>query len=282
MYAEQVTESVAYHAEGPIWSGGLHFVDMFAGDVLRLEADGSVSRRHVSSLVAAVRPRTAGGFVYAVERGFALESGTAPAVESDCDPLWDTSDIRMNEGACAPDGAFFAGSMAKDQTTASARLYRFDGSTVATVLRGITISNGIGWSPDGSLAYYVDTPTGRIDVFDALPNTPWLAERRPFVTPAPDGPGKPDGLAVDAEGGVWIALYAGGAVHRYEPSGSLTEVIELPVQLVTSCCFGGENLSDLYITTSRENLAPEEEPDAGSIFRARTGVYGLPVQPFAG
>jgi sugar lactone lactonase YvrE len=115
-----------------------------------------------------------------------------------------------------------------------------------------------------------------------MPSPPWLAERRTFATSTRNGPGKPDGLTVDSEGGVWVALYAGGAVLRYDPSGALSEVIEVPVQLVTSCCFGGEDLSELYITTSRENLSPDEEPNAGSIFRVRTGVRGLPVQPFTG
>jgi sugar lactone lactonase YvrE len=282
MQAEQITDSITYHAEGPIWLDRLRFVDMFAGDVLTLEKNGSISRQHVSSMLAALRPRAAGGFVYAIERGFAIDSGIGTTVEPASEPLWETSGIRMNEGSCAPDGAFFAGSMAKDKASPIAALYRFEGSTVTTVLTGITISNGIGWSPSGELAYYVDTPTCRVDMFDAMPSAPWLAERRPFAAPAKNGPGKPDGLTVDSEGGVWVALYGGSAVHRYDSSGALSEVIEIPVRLVTSCCFGGEDLSDLYITTSRENLSPDEEPNAGSIFRVRTGTRGLPVQHFTG
>ena len=282
MRAEQITDSIAYHAEGPIWLDRLRFVDMFAGDVLALEKDGSISRQHVSSMLAALRPRAAGGFVYAIERGFALGSGIGTSIEPASETLWETSGIRMNEGSCAPDGAFFAGSMAKDKASPIAALYRFEGSTVTTVLTGITISNGIGWSPAGDVAYYIDTPTGRVDMFDAMSSAPWLTGRRPFATINANGLGRPDGLAVDSEGGVWVALYAGGAVHRYDPSGTLSEVIDVPVRLVTSCCFGGGDLSDLYITTSREESSPDEEPNGGSIFLARTGVRGIPVQPFGG
>src|SRR5580658_2716764 len=115
MKAEQITDSVAYHAEGPIWWEGLRFVDMFAGDVLTLGKDGSIARQKVSSMLAALRPRATGGFVYVIERGFALDSGTGTSIEPASDSLWETSGIRMNEGCCAPDGAFFAGSMARDK-----------------------------------------------------------------------------------------------------------------------------------------------------------------------
>ena len=282
MDAEQVTGPVAYHAEGPVWSNGLRFVDMFAGDVLTVSPDGEVARRNISTFVGAMRPRETGGFIYAVERGFACDVGDRSDVEEMGGHLWDTPEVRMNEGACSPDGAFFAGSMSRDQRTPAGTLYRFDGSSVEAVLTGVTVSNGIDWSPDGLLAYYADSATGRVDVFDSLPSSPWLAERRVFAVPAANGASKPDGLTVDSEGGVWVALYGGSAVHRYDPSGELTEVVEIPVRLVTSCCFGGEDLSDLYITTSRENLAPDEQPDAGSIFLARPDVRGLPVRPFAG
>jgi sugar lactone lactonase YvrE len=157
------------------------------------------------------------------------------------------------------------------------RLYRLEPDrTVSVVLDSVTCSNGLAWSPDRQTAYYVDSPTQRIDAFD-----PDLTGRRPFVTvPAEDG--LPDGLTVDAEGGVWVAFYGGSAVRRYAPDGSVSEVLELPVTQVTACTFGGPALDELYITTSRENVADGEQPEAGSVFRARPGVTGLPVLPFAG
>jgi sugar lactone lactonase YvrE len=276
---EQISEPLAYHGEGPVWSdrwGGLRWVDMLAGDILSLGPDGSVSRRHVASVVACVRPRRQGGAVLGIERGFALEAadGTVRAL----DAVWTDASLRMNEGGCDPDGRFYCGSMAYDKRPGAAAVYRLDpDGSVRAVLEGVTVSNGLDWSPDGTLAYYNDTDTGRTDVFDYDPNA-GLSGRRPFA----EVPGRPDGLTVDAEGGVWIALSDGGQVRRYSPNGALDAVIELPVTKVTACTFGGVDLSELFITTSRENLPETAEPRAGSLFRALPGVRGMPAREFAG
>ena len=215
MRAEQLTGPVAYHAEGPVWSdrwGGLRWVDMLAGDVLSLAGDGTVRRRHVGGVAAA--------------------------------------------------------------------LYRLDpDGSVHAALEGVTVSNGLDWSPDGSLAYYDDTATHRVDVFDYDPHA-GLTARRPFVQLPDDG--NPDGLTVDAEGGVWVALYGSGAVHRYTRDGVLDAVVEVPTALVTACAFGGPHLDELFVTTSREGLPPGDDPLAGSLFRAEVAIAGLPVREFAG
>jgi sugar lactone lactonase YvrE len=279
--AEQITAPVAYHAEGPVWSprwGGLRWVDMLAGDVLSLDADGTVRRRSVGDVAAALRPRAGGGAVIAVERGFALEE--ADGTVTPLDPVWSDGSIRMNEGGCDPDGRFWCGSMAYDQRPGAAALYRLDpDGAVHCVLDGVTISNGLEWSPDGTLAYYDDTATHRTDVFDYDPEA-GLTGRRPFVDFGDVG--NPDGLTVDAEGGVWVALFGGSAVHRYTPEGRLDAVVEVPAAQVTACTFGGERLDELFITTSREGLDPGDDPLAGSLFRAGVGVRGLPVREFAG
>ena len=278
---EQLTGPLAYHGEGPVWSsrwGGLRWVDMLAGDVLSLAPGGAVSRRHVAGVVAALRPRAGGGAVLAVERGFALEDpggAVTPLVE-----LWSGDAVRMNEGACDPDGRFYAGSMAYDQEPGAASLFRLDpDGSVRVVLDHVTVSNGLEWSPDGSLAYYNDTATHRIDVFDYDPAA-GLTGRRPFVQ-IPDE-GRPDGLTVDAEGRVWTAISNGGAVHCYSPKAVLEEVVRVPARKVTACAFGGEHLDELFITTSREGLSPGVDPLAGSLFRAEPGVTGRPVREFAG
>ena len=147
------------------------------------------------------------------------------------------------------------------------------------MLDGVTISNGLEWSPDGSRAYYDDTATHRVDVFDYDRDT-GLTGRRPFVVLPDDG--NPDGLTVDAEGGVWVALFGSGAVQRYTPDGVLDQVVELPTPQVTACTFGGPELDQLFITTSREGMAPGDDPLAGCLFRADVGVAGLPVREFAG
>jgi sugar lactone lactonase YvrE len=276
---EQLTDVVAYHGEGPVWSpswGGLRWVDMLAGDVLSLGSDGAVERRHVGEIAAALRPRRGGGAVIGIERGFALQDpdgAIRPLAE-----VWSDPSVRMNEGGCDPDGRFYCGSMAYDQRPGAASLYRLDpDETVHIVLENVTLSNGLDWSPDGRLAYYTDTATHSISVFDYDPDS-GLTGRRPFVALESN----PDGLTVDAEGGVWTALYDGGAVRRYAPEGRLDAVIEIPARKVTACTFGGDRMDELFITTSREGLEPGDDPRAGALFRALPGVTGLPVREFAG
>jgi sugar lactone lactonase YvrE len=279
--AQRMTEAVAYHGEGPVWSprwGGLRWVDMLAGDVLSLGADGTVGRRHAGTVAAALRPRSRGGAVIAVERGFALEDpdGTVTAL-----PLvWTDESVRMNEGGCDPEGRFYCGSMAYDQRPGAGALYRLDpDGTVTEVLPEVTISNGLAWSPDGSTAYYADTATHRVDAFDFEPDS-GLTGRRPFVRFADDV--SPDGLTVDSEGGVWVALHGSGAVHRYTAQGRLDGVVEVPTRLVTACTFGGPRLDQLFITTSQENLASGEDSLAGSLFSVDVGLAGLPTREFSG
>jgi sugar lactone lactonase YvrE len=281
MRAERVTGAVAYHGEGPVWSpqwGGLRWVDMLAGDVLTLSDDGTVGRRHVGDVVAALRPRRGGGAVLAVERGFALEDADGGLTV--LDPVWTDDAVRMNEGGCDPDGRFWCGSMAYDQAPGAGTVYRLDPDlSVRVALSDVTISNGLEWSPDGSRAYFADTPTHRVDLFD-YDTDGGLTGRRPFVTFADDG--NPDGLTVDAEGGVWVALYGAGAVHRYDGDGKLDAVIDVPTPHVTACTLGGPRLDELFVTTSREGLDGVDDPLAGSLFRVEAGVRGLPVREFAG
>jgi sugar lactone lactonase YvrE len=281
MQVEQLTDPIAYHGEGPVWSpkwGGLRWVDMLAGDVLFLADDGSVMRRHVASVAAAIRPRRSGGAVIGAERKFLLEEpdGTVRQLGQ----LWRDRRVRMNEGGCDPDGRFYCGSMAYDQSPGAAKLFRLDPAlTVDTVLTGVTVSNGLEWSPDGSRAYYNDTATFAISVFDYSPET-GLTDRRTFAEITDQG--RPDGLTVDSEGGVWTAISNRGVVERYTPAGVLDETVKVPASKVTACTFGGDQLDELFITTSQENVDTDSDPLAGSLFRAAVGVYGLPVREFAG
>jgi sugar lactone lactonase YvrE len=279
MRVEQVTDPIVYHGEGPVWSpkwGGLRWVDMLAGDILSLASDGTVNRRHVATIAAAVRPRRQGGAVIGVERGFALEEVDGTITQ--LDEVWHDDHIRMNEGGCDPDGRFYCGSMAYDQQPGAASLYRLDPDrSVHVVLTEITVSNGLEWSPDGSRAYYNDTATHRVAVFD-YDRESGLTARRVFA----EVQGRPDGLTVDAQGGVWIAVSDGGRVQRYTPSGDVDEVIEVPARKVTACTFGGDGLDELFITTSREGIQPGDDRLAGSLFKVTPGINGLPIREFAG
>ena len=284
MHAEQITAACTHLGEGPVWdpsTGLLHWVDLLAGSVLTMAPPAShIARAQAGAVASAVRPTTTGGLVVAVQRGFAvLPAGAEEAVA--LPELWQDPTVRMNDGGCDPQGRFYAGSMAYDEAPGRGRLWRLDhDGTTTAVLDEVTISNGLAWSPDGHTAYYVDTGTGRVDAFDFDPVDGTFDGRRPVVW-VPASAGKPDGLAVDADGRLWVALWGGSAVHCYGPNGRLQEIVDLPVRQVTACTFGGPGLEDLFITTAREGVA-DPEPSAGALFHIRPGAQGMPVQPFAG
>ncbi|GAA1389767.1 SMP-30/gluconolactonase/LRE family protein [Pseudonocardia kongjuensis] len=288
LVAEQVTGPVAEHGEGPVWHpsfAGVRWVDMLAGDILEL-AGGRVGRTRVGSVAAAFRPRRDGGLVLADERGFVLLDRDL-RVQRRLGDLWDDPGIRMNEGGCDPSGAFWCGSMAYDTRPGAGTLYRLGPDLdVEPALTGVTISNGLAFTPDGRRAFYVDTPTGRVDVFDVDPaaGAAGLHDRRPAAVVDPAA-GLPDGLAVDSTGALWVALWGGSAVHRYTPDGVLDTVVRLPVSRVTACTFGDPDLGTLFVTTSRQALTADElaaQPAAGALFAVRPGTTGTPVAEFSG
>jgi sugar lactone lactonase YvrE len=152
------------------------------------------------------------------------------------------------------------------------------------MLEHVSISNGLDWSDDGRLMYYVDTPTGSIDVFDFDVAEGAIANRRSLAR-VEAGAGWPDGLTLDADGYLWVALWSGGAIRRYAPDGALDRVVPVPVSHPTSCAFGGRDLGDLYVTTAATALTPDarlREPLAGGLFRCRPGVRGRPAHRFKG
>lgn len=282
--AEQLTDPCTDHGEGPFWDAGrdrLLVLDMLAGAVVELPPSGSPLRHELGGVVATIRARRGDGYVVATERGFRLlDAGFAPdgpEIVAFADP-----GVRMNDGGCDPQGRFYCGSMAYDETPGAGAVYRLDPDrSVRLVRSGVTISNGLEWHADGRHAYYADTPTGRVDLLDFDAESGTFTGGRPFAEIAPH-PGLPDGLALDEEGGVWVALWGGGAVHRYDPAGRLTERVELPVRQVTACAFGGPERRTLYVTTSRHGRGPDAEPAAGAVFAYAAGVRGAEVFAFAG
>ncbi len=285
MRAEQLTDPLTFHGEGPAYSPrwrGVRWVDMLAGDVLELGGDGAVGRFHAGSVAAVIRPRRGGGHVIADTRRILLadrDDLDAPLAAGD--ELWTDENIRMNEGGCDPAGVFYAGSVSYDHRPGVAALWAFGPDHAGRVaLDGITVSNGIEWSPDSSHAYYIDSKTMTVDLFD------WDAERglhdrRPFVRFVPED-GDPDGLTVDAEGGVWVAMFGTGQVRRYTPAGALDGVVELPVARVTAATFAGPALDELVITTSRKGLPIPVEASAGALYSLRPGVTGQAVREYRG
>jgi sugar lactone lactonase YvrE len=188
----------------------------------------------------------------------------------------------MNDGKCDAQGRFWAGSMSEDEVTGAATLYRLDPDlTLTPVLRDVTISNGLAWSADGRTFFYADTPTQRVDAF-TVTDEGTLTDRRTVVR-LPDGAGLPDGMCIDTEGALWVALWGGHAVRRYAPTGELLAVVEVDAAQVSSCCFGGPALDTLFITTSQEGMdgaARAADPNAGRLFAAAVGVTGTPAARF--
>jgi sugar lactone lactonase YvrE len=276
--AELVSDARARLGEGPLWdarTNELLWVDILPGTVHRFDPSTGGDRPFdAGSYVGAIVPRAAGGYALAVASGFAVATDdgvVTPLVAAGHD-----DSIRMNDGACDSRGRFWAGSMRVDEGPTGGCLYRLDpDASLTTICHGVSISNGIAWSLDDTLLYYVDTPTRTIDVFDFDAETGAASNRR--VLRRTDGPGLPDGLIVDAEGGLWVAFWGGGCVRRYAPDGTLEAVVDVPAAHTTKAAFGGPDLADLYITS-----AAGDEPHAGGLFVARPGVSGLPARAFAG
>jgi sugar lactone lactonase YvrE len=277
---ELVLDARAELGESPIWDDRrqrLLFVDILRGQVHEFDpASGDHRVFEVGQPVGAVALAQAGDWVVAARDGFFRLNPDTGALTLIAHVELELAGNRMNDGAVDARGRFWAGTMASVGGKDRGTLYRLDpDGSVRCMLAPVSTSNGIDWSPDGQLMYYVDTPLSRIDAFNFDPATGDISFRRTFAN-VPTASGYPDGLVVDADGFVWLALWQGGAVHRYSPNGRLLGAINLPVSLVTKCTFGGPNLDELYITTARIGLDEDRQHDAaaGGIFRARPGVAG--------
>lgn len=274
--------------EGPVWDpriGRIIWVDIANKHVFSTDpASGQTRRRQLDKAVGVVLPRASGGYVAALQDGFyALPDIGEPELITPVEAS--NPATRFNDGEIDPQGRLWAGTMGWDAEPGQGSLYRLDpGGEVTRMVKDVTISNGLGWSPDGGTMYYADTHTHRIDRFDFDPVSGDISNRRAFVT-IRHGGGRPDGLTVDSEGAVWVATWPGYGVHRYLPDGTLDAVIPLPVSNVSSIELGGADLRDAFITTAWELLSEEEhaaQPLAGSLFHTRVDNPGLPRVPFAG
>jgi sugar lactone lactonase YvrE len=286
---ELALDARAELGEGPVWddrAACLYFVDILQGHVHRFDpATGAARTFDVDQPVGAIALTEGDDLLLAVRDGFARFDPASARVSMIAEVEADRVDLRMNDGACDRTGRFWAGTMALDERPCAGALYRLDADgRVEAMVRAVTISNGIDWTLDDRRMYYIDSPTQSVDLFDVDAETGAITNRRPFVW-IPPADGVPDGLTVDSDGGVWVALWNGSAVHRYTPDGTLDRVVRLPVTHPTSCAFGGADLGDLYITTASIALdarAREQQPDAGGLFRCRPGATGRAPFRFRG
>ncbi len=267
-------------AEGPFWDNSeqqLYFVDIVNKQIKIFSSSSTpvetiqfnqeisaVFLDQKSDLIVAARDG-----IFAASRDGVLETSLAPI------ELERTS-IRTNDAKCDANGRMWVGTMAFDFTPGVAALFSFDSKVLKEVVPDLTVSNGIGWSLDKKTMYFIDSPTKRLDSFDFDIESGELRNRRPFVLLS-DLDAFPDGLTTDEDGGVWVALFGGGEVRRFDSQGTLTHIVEIPVKQVTSCCFGGADMSELYITTAQNGMNSDSlvrEPLAGSLFRAKTVFKG--------
>ena len=287
MKAEPVLDARCGLGEGPVWDereARLYFVDIMAGRVHRYTpASGALETMETHEPVGAAALCEDGGLLCALQSGFAVAERFGAGLRLLASYEGAAPDIRMNDGKCDPQGRFWAGTMALDFRPGAGALYRLDpDGRVTRMLEGVTISNGLDWSADGSRMYYIDSPRRMIEVFDFDPGPGTISRRRPFAV-IEEGAGIPDGMTLDAEGRVWVALWGGGAVRCYGPDGKLLEVIETPAPQTTSCAFGGPDFGELYITTARDGLTDSQlaqAPLSGGLFRARPGVQGRAANRF--
>jgi sugar lactone lactonase YvrE len=291
---EIVQDARATLGECPIWdqrTERLHWVDIRAGLVHRFSpSDGSDLVFDVGQSVGSVGLGADGGLVVGLRDGFGLIPSNSERVAAMIEVEKQLTGNRMNDGRCDAAGRFWAGTIASawEQEPGAGALYRLEqssGAFAATqVLADLTVANGMDWSPDQRRMYFIDSPTRRVDVFDFDLDSGTIRNRRPFVE-IPVGEGMPDGLVVDAEGCVWVALIGGGRLRRFSPRARVDMEIELPVTLVTSATFGGGDLAQLYITTAKHRLTDAElvqQTHAGSVFCCTPGPTGSAPHYFSG
>ena len=283
--AELLSPVGAQLGEGPSWDPVRHmwcWVDITSRAVYLSDESGTtLARWSTPQDVGAALPAR-DGFLLASRDGFDFlaEDGTVRPV---CAVQPDRPDIRFNDAKCDPRGRAFAGTMAYDETPGEAMLVRLDpGPNARPVLTGLTLGNGLGWSPDGRRMHFIDSPTHQVTQFEYDVDAGEIGARVGAVEIAKDQ-GMPDGMCVDDTGAIWVALWGGSAVHRYTPDGELDTVVAVPTRHVTSVAFGGPGASTLLITTARFGLGEAvlaEEPDAGGLFVLEPGVTGPAATPW--
>ena len=286
---ELVVPAQAELGECPVWDEAaqeLLWVDILQGLVHRYEpATGNSSHLAVGQPIGAVAPRVSGGYVLALRDGFAIVEDADQTAHIVAPVELDAPENRMNDGKCDRAGRFWAGTVSSEADSGAGALYRLDPDyTVTKILEGVTMSNGLAWSPGEDVMYFIDTATQRVDAFDFESVSGRIEHRRPVIEiPVEDG--SPDGMTSDVDGNLWIAVYGSSQVRCYAPDGRLEEVVELPVPGVTSCAFGGVDCRDLYITTAPLGVSEaeyRERPGTGGLYRVRPGVKGAPPNSFRG
>lgn len=287
---EQVVAGRTLVGEGALWDaqlGVLYWVDILSHEVyIYNPCSGDNRMLHTCQAVGTVVPRQSGGLVVALHNGFAhIDLDSEKLTPMGLDPERSIPANRFNDGKCDPAGRLWAGTMEFGGAKDAGALYCLDlDHSVEKKIAPVSISNGIVWSADGQTMYYIDSPLNTVRAYDFDVDAGAIANER--VVCENEGAGVFDGMAIDADGTLWIALYGGWSVKRYDPkNGALIAVYEMPFSNVTSCAFGGENLDELYITSACQQMDEStlaSQPLAGSLVKIDPGCKGVPSPAFAG
>ena len=280
---EHVMQTTSILGEGSIWDYKkqvLYWIDIQKGLLYKYDPVAETNTMYeLHQNVGTIVPETDNTVIVALKDGvyrFTLSTNTFEFIGK---PASLKTQERFNDGKCDPQGRFWVGTMRISGKAGDSYLYKMDhDGTFTEMLDSVSISNGIIWSPDGTKMYYIDTPTRKVMAFDFDGQTGTISNPRVAVTVA-DTLGHPDGMTIDAEGRLWVAMYGGHAVCRFNPdNGELLQRIEVPAKNVTSCAFGGPGLDELYITTASQGMNEADKkayPLAGGLFRVKPGVKGM-------
>ncbi len=288
--AELVIESNSPLGEGPIWDPKtqvLWWVDILEGLVHRHDpVDEANQSWPVEQMIGTIVTAQDDRLVIAAEKGFYWFDPETGNIELIVEPEPDKPQHRFNDGKCDPAGRLWAGTMPISEEGSSGTLYCLhpDGKA-ETKQTGYAIPNGIVWNDEATIMYHIDSPTRRVDAWDYDNSTGSISNRRAVYHVQQEG-AFPDGMAMDVEGKIWLALWGGWAVIRFDPvNGEELARIPVPVSRTSACAFGGPNLDTLFITTAKKDITPDElekEPLAGCVFKTNPGVCGQPPVSFAG
>ncbi len=288
MTPELILNARADLGEGPAWdetTDRLYWVDIQAGNLHTFDPLNKIDEYvNMGEKLGSVAPCKNGDLVMALESGIATYHLPTRIPTRLVNPEEHIPGNRFNDGKCDPTGRFLAGTMDNAEIEASGSLYSFshDGS-LKTLLTGTRISNGLTWSPDYKTFYHIDTPSRQVTAYDYLLETGDISNPRAVAT-IPGELGWPDGMTSDEDGMLWVAMWGGAKITRWNPvTGNLLESIPLPALNITSCIFGGPSHTDLYVTSARKGMSPDQlakYPLSGGLFRIKTGIKGMPTFAF--
>lgn len=284
MQVELLHDAKAALGESPVWDARtqtLYWIDILNK---RIYANGDVLLE-LDEFIGCLAPRRSGGLLLTQRLSFWTLQPASSQLTFLSALTGEPAHNRFNDGKCDPRGRFLAGTMDMGEKDPNGSLYSFDGRSVTKLLDGVTISNGMTWSPDYKTFYYIDTPTRTVRAYDYDLETGAISGPREAVR-VPESLGWPDGMTSDTQGNLWIAMWGGAQVTKWNPAtGQLLERIPVPAKNVSSCAFGGRDMNELYSTSARKGLdeaALSQYPLTGGVFRLKTDVEGMPAFEFAG